>query len=57
MGRHTLDPLKQLRHQQATEAKLLAAQNIQRAGVLKEQKQIRVAEAAEKAANEERLKT
>jgi hypothetical protein len=39
------------------EAKLLAAQNRQRAGVFEEQKKIRDAEAAENAANEERFIT
>ena len=56
MARQTLDPLKQMRHKQAADAKRLAAENRQRAGALKEQEQIRAAEAAEKQANEDRLK-
>ena len=55
MARATPDPLKQMRQQQAAEAKLLAAQNRQREGVRKEQEKIRAAEAAEKKANQDRL--
>ena len=51
------DPLKLMRHKQAAEAKLLATERRQRSGVLKEQAKIREAEAAEKAANAERLIT
>ena len=57
MDRHVPSPLKQLRQQQAAEAKLLAFQTGQRAGVLREQEKIREADAAEKTANAERLKT
>jgi len=42
------DPLKQLRQKHAAEAKDLAAQKSQRAGVLIEQEQIREAEAAKR---------
>ena len=42
------DALKLMRQKQAADAKLLAAENRQRAGVLKEQEKIRAAEAAEK---------
>ena len=55
MDRQTPDPLKLLRQKQATEAKRLAAEQRQRSGLLKEQAKIREAEAAEKAANVERL--
>ena len=55
MTRGTPDPLKQMRQQQAAEAKLLAAQNRQREGIRKEQEKIRAAEAAEKKANQDRL--
>ena len=57
MERKIPDPIKQMRQKQADEAKLLAAQERQRSGVLKEQAEIREEEAAEKAANAERLKT
>jgi hypothetical protein len=57
MDRQTLDPLKQLRQQHATATKLLIVENKQRAGVLREQEKVRAAEAAEKASNEEHLKT
>ena len=46
-----------MRHQQAAEAKRLAAEQRQRSGLLKEQAKLREAERAEKSANEERLKT
>jgi hypothetical protein len=46
-----------MRQKQATEAKRLAAEQRQRSGHLKEHAKIREAEAAEKAANAERLKT
>ena len=52
-----LDPLKQMRQKHATDAKLLAAQKRQRAGALKEQERIRAAEAAEKQANTDRLRS
>ena len=55
LARATPDPLKQMRQQQATEAKLLAAQIRQREGIRKEQEKIRAAEAAEKKANQDRL--
>ena len=45
-----------MRQKQAAEAKKLAAEQRQRSGLLKEQAKIREAEAAEKAANAERLK-
>ncbi len=51
MERQVSDPLKHLRQKQATEAKLLADQQSQRSGALKEQAKIREAEATEKAAN------
>ena len=57
MARQTPDPFKKLRFKQATDAKELAAKNKQRAGILKEQEKIRAAEATEKKANEDRLKT
>ena len=57
MARQTPDSLKQMRQKQATDAKQLAAKNRQRAGVLKEQEKIRAAEAAEKKANEHRLRS
>jgi hypothetical protein len=57
MERHIPYPIKQMRQKQAAEAKLLTAQQRQRSGVLKEQAKLREAEAAEKAANKERLKT
>jgi len=46
-----------MRQKQAADAKQLAAENGQRAGVRKEQEKIRAAEAAEKQANADRLKT
>ena len=49
--------LKQMRQRQAADAKRLAIKNRQRSGVLKELAKIREAEAVEKAANAERLKT
>jgi cytoskeletal protein RodZ len=55
LARATPDPLKQMRQQQAAEAKLLAAQNRQREGIRREQEKIRAAEAAEKKANQDRL--
>jgi hypothetical protein len=55
MTRATPDPLKQMRQQQAAEAKLLAAQNRQREGLRKEQEKTRAAEAAEKQTNQDRL--
>jgi hypothetical protein len=57
MDRQIPDPLKLMRQQQAAEAKRLAAEQRQRSGKLKEQAKLRETEAAEKAANEERLKT
>ena len=57
MDRQIPDPLKRMRHKQAAGAKLLAAEQRQRSGVLKEHAKIREAEAAEKAANAERLKS
>ena len=57
MERQFPDPLKQLRQKQATEAKLLAAQQRQKSGALKEQAKISEAKAKEKAKNAERLKT
>jgi hypothetical protein len=47
MARQTQDPLKHLRQKQAADAKLLAAQNIHRAGALKEQEKIIVVEEVE----------
>ncbi len=55
MDRQTPDPLKLMRQKQKAEAKKLAAEHRQRSGMLKEQAKIREAEAAEKAANAERL--
>ena len=46
-----------MRQKQATEAKRLAAEQRQRSGKLKEQAKLCEEEAAEKAANAERLKT
>jgi len=40
MARQTPDPLKQMRQKKAADAKQLAAKNIQRTGVLKEQERI-----------------
>ena len=57
MNRQIPDPLKLMRQQQATEAKMLAAEQRQRSGKLKEHAKLREAKTAEKAANEERLKT
>jgi hypothetical protein len=57
MDRHVPDPLKQMRHNQAAEAKLLATQQIQRAGVFREQAKIKEAEASEKTTISDRLKT
>ena len=57
MARQVPDPLKQLKQKQAAEAKLLAAQQRRRSSQLREQAKIREAEATEKAANAERLKT
>jgi hypothetical protein len=57
MERHVPDPLKQLRQKQAAEGKLLAAQQRQGSGALKEQAKIREAKATKKATNVERLKT
>ena len=57
LERQLLDPLKQMRHKQASDAKSLAAQTIHRAGVFKEQAKTRAAEVVEKQANAERLKT
>ena len=57
MERHVPDPLKQMRQKQAAEAKLLVAQQRQRAGALREHAKIREGEAVEKAANTERLRT
>ena len=51
------DPLKQMRQKHTADAKRLAAEQIQKSGVLEERAKIREAEAAEKAANAERLKT
>ncbi len=48
MERQVRDPLKQLRKKHAAEAKLLAAHQRMRNGVLKEHAKIREAEAAEK---------
>ncbi len=45
-----------MRQKQAAEAKLLAAHNKQRVGVLKEHEKLRAAEAANKKANVDRLK-
>ncbi len=55
MDRQIPDPLKLMRQQQASEAKRLATEQRQRSGKLKEQAKLREAEAAEKAANDERL--
>ncbi len=57
MERQVPYPLKQLRQEQAVEAKLLAAHWRKRSGTLKEHAKIREAEGTEKAANAERLKT
>ena len=57
MARQIPYPLKQLRQKYAADAKLLAARNIQKVGVLREQAKIREAKEAEKAANAKRLKT
>ena len=57
MERQVPDPLKQLSQKQAAEAKLLAAQQRQRSGDLKEHAKIREAKAEKKAAYAGRLKT
>ena len=57
MERQIPDPLRLMRQKHAAEAKQLAAEQRQRSDVFKEQAKIREAEAAEKAANAERLKT
>jgi hypothetical protein len=57
MERQLPDPLKKMRQKHAADAKLLASQTIQKKGIRKEQDKIRVAEATEKHANQERLKT
>jgi len=57
MDRQIPDPRKQMRQKQAAEAKRLATDQRQRSGLLKEHGKIREAEAAEKAANAERIKT
>ena len=46
-----------MRQKQTADAKLLAAQTKHKEGIRKEQDKIRATEAAEKQANEERLKT
>ena len=51
MDRQIPDPLKQMRQKHAAEAKRLAVEQRQRSGVLKEQAEIREAEAAENATN------
>jgi hypothetical protein len=51
------DPLKQMQQKHAADAKRLAAEKRQRNGVLKERAKTCEVEAAEKAANAERLKT
>ena len=57
MDRQIPDHLKLMRQKQAAEAKLLAEEQWQRSGVLKEHAEIREAKAAENAANAKRLKT
>jgi hypothetical protein len=55
MERQVPYPLQQLRQKLAVEVMLLAAQQRQRSGALKEHAKIREAEGAKKAANTERL--
>ena len=50
------DPFKQMKQKQTVNAQLLAAQNIQKEGLRKEQDGIRADEAEEKQTNANRLK-
>jgi len=56
MERQLPDPLKQMRQKHAADAKLLATHSRHRERIRKEQDKIRAVEAAEKQANEDRLK-